>query len=60
MTLPMLMLEQRSFGLDDSLEVLLFECVMYNLRGNRIGKVIVDVMGCLNCVIHASSGDLPN
>jgi hypothetical protein len=53
-------LKQRAFGLDNRPKAALFECVADGLRCDRIIKVVVDVKGCLHCVIHVSSCNLTN
>ena len=52
------LLEKRSFLLDDSQKVILFECTSDCLGCDRIRKNVVDKMGGLHSIIKSSTGDL--
>ena len=56
----MSLLEKRTFPLDNSMKIILFECVSDCLGCDRIRKNVVDKMGGLHSIIKSSTGDLTN
>ncbi len=54
----MSLLEKRTFPLDNSMKIILFECVSDCLGCDRIRKNVVDKMGGLHSIIKSSTGDL--
>ena len=54
------LLEERTFPLDNSMKVIVFEHISDCLRCDRIRKNVVDEMGGLHSIITSSSGDLVN
>ena len=60
MVLSMGLFEKGTFFLDNSLEVLIFECIPDCLRGDRTGKGVVDKMDGFHSIVQPPSSDLLN
>ena len=54
----MLLLEQRTFLLDNRAKFVFLEQVSDCLRTNRVGEGAIDEFGGLNCIVKPSSDDL--
>jgi hypothetical protein len=52
------LLERGTLSLDDSMKVILFECISDCSGCDRIRKNVVDEMGSLHNIIKSSTGDL--